>query len=188
MIDALLIGTVAALAVTLLLLCLVLFRQQQAAAPVETPAPPRRSEHRKDEQITPAPMLDGVTLRDWLIHMNPLRDQVWPRVVEQFYQAAASVPQIADYFPEGVSDKLKQHFTRALMLVTSRGITRGTLQYLREKHLTVLNSQKQPITAEVYDAAIQALISILMKEGVPQRGIAALGQTIAPIKAEIVRS
>jgi hypothetical protein len=160
------------------------------AAGVRVPPEDRR---RPDEVVTEPPMIDGVTLYQWLTTRSPHRDNVWPLVVREFYERAAAEPAVLAYFhrtlakPDGMNI-LQGHFLRALHTVADKGITVGTLRYLRAKHARVDTLAGVPITGPVYDAVIATLVAVLVRYGVPQAGIAALGQTIEPIRAEIVRA
>lgn len=176
----------AALAVAVAAMAIVQIRRTPFVAPSKPTAV--RDSTPGDEQITPPPMIDGVTLRDWLVHYNQLHDQFWPRVVTEFYQRAAEVPMVADYFRNTDMEQLQTHFTRVLTLVAGRGLSVRMVRHLRERHMHVLASSGAPITGEVYDAVIQTLAEVLDRQGVPTRGIQALADTIAPLRAEIVRA
>ena len=140
-----------------------------------------------NEQVTPAPTIDGVTLRTWLIHHHPTRDQVWPGVVAEFYRRAAADPVIADYFRAVDMETQQRHFCRALSLVTGSGLTVGALRRLRQIHARVLASDGTPITGQVYDTVASTLLAVLADYGVPASGRNALAVTIAPLRAEIAR-
>lgn len=198
------------LAACLAALSILLWRALRALPPVSTPAPrrevptvaaPRRNlvdpnpaayyaDLPGNTTITAAPMIDGVTLGEWIRHHHPHHDGAWPLVVAEFYRRAADFPAVASYFarvlarPTGM-EELQQHFTRALMMVTAHGITAGTLRYLEAKHASVTDEQDRRITFEVYDAVIATLVGILAEQGVPRRGIEALDRTIAPIRGVI---
>jgi hypothetical protein len=135
--------------------------------------------------LTPPPMIDRVTLRNFLIH-HAGRDGVWSEVVAELYTTAASDPQIADYFRDTDLDVLARHFTRALTMVAHTGVTSGMLERLQSKHAWVRASDGTPITGEVYDRVIGVLVSILARHGVPNRGLEALALTIAPFRDAVV--
>jgi hypothetical protein len=138
--------------------------------------------------VSPPPLIDDVPLRDWLIHYSQ-RDNVWSDVVRDFYDHAAAVPEIADYFRNTDMERQRQHFCRALAMVASNGLRQGTVEWLRELHRERAHaSTGAPITAEVYDAVINTLMEVLINHGVPQRGRQALAVTIAPLRAELVRA
>lgn len=161
-----------------------------AAEPREPETAPQATVDR-NAVLAPAPMLDGWTLRDWLIHQAG-RDGVWSEVVHDFYTRAAGVPFVADYFrdvlarPQG-REELERHFTRALLIVTHSGVTQRLVDAVGEKHGHVHNSHGQPITADVWDAVISTLVTVLRNHGVPERGINALGASIAPFRAALVK-
>jgi hypothetical protein len=161
------------------------------AAPVEVPAagdaviaqaPPVH-----DPLVRAAPMVEGVTLREWLVHHHPLRDGVWRDVVTEFYRRAALVPAVASYFGGTNMARLNQHFTRALVIVAGEGITESAVARLRNAHAVVVNAEGVPITGAIYDAVVDTLVAILAEQGVPRRGIAALAETIGPLREVIVR-
>lgn len=160
-----------------------------AAVESETAAPqPVRAEPRGDTRVTEPPMLDGVTLYQWLTTRSTIGENVWPQVVADFYNRAAGTPAVAAYFHSVEWEKLQNHFVRALVLVCDKGLTVGTLRYLREKHGKVKTLDGVAITGPVYDAVIQTLGGVLASRGVPERGINALVESIGPIRAEIVRA
>jgi hypothetical protein len=138
-------------------------------------------------QLTYPPMIDGVTLMNWLIYNHPLRERIWPTVVHDFYEVAKSVPKIASYFHSTNIEELEKHFHHALVIVTDKGVTTGMLRIMRTKHARVFNREGERITSEIYDDVIDALLKILAGAGVPQMAIDQLVVTVAPLKAEIVR-
>jgi len=143
------------------------------------------------ELLAPPPMIDGVTVRDWLIN-HTHRDGVWAEVVTEFYDRAAAVPEVADYFRvilarPGGREYLETHFTRALVLVTHHGVTRGLKEAMRVAHAPIRSSDGHGITSGTWDAVIGTLVDVLKSKGVTEQGIAALATTIAPFRAAIVR-
>lgn len=144
---------------------------------------------RSNRLVAEAPMVDGVPLRSWLVHYNPRRDGdgCWARVVAEFYNRAAADPEIASYFRNTDLDALRGHFTRALILVTANGLTAGAVEAMRNRHAAVTDADGRPITGPIYDRVIGVLVDILTETGVPRRGIAALAETIAPLREVIVR-
>lgn len=151
------------------------------------------------QRLTDPPMIDGVTLRDFLIHHHrqtpqPPKDDgtlplgVWADVVTSFYAHAAADPEIADYFRNTDLNRQQAHFLRALDIVTSKGLTQGTVDYMRKKHAGIRASNGLPITGAVYDRVIGVLAEVLHAHGVPERGTAALAATIAPLRPVIVRA
>jgi len=140
-----------------------------------------------DPLVRPAPMIDGVTMREWLVHHHPLRDGLWRDIVAEFYRRAATVPAVASYFGNANMSRLNQHFTRALVIVAGEGITEATVARLRAAHEPVFNAEGVPITGAIYDAVIGVLVDILTEQGVPRRGISALADTIGPLREVIVR-
>jgi len=148
---------------------------------------------RPDEVVTGPPILDGVTLYQWMSDRNPLGHNVWSKVVAEFYTDAAGEPEIAAYFAATLAkpngwEILQQHFLRVLMMVADKGVTVGDLRYLRAKHWRVSTPDGHRITGPVYDAVVNVLVGSLRRHGVPPQGIEALAATIEPIRAEIVRA
>jgi truncated hemoglobin YjbI len=155
--------------------------------PEQRTAEPVPYRHPRDRKLTPPPMVGDLTLRDWLMHFSPSRDQVWPSVVATFYNRAASVPEIADYFRDTDMPKLQQHFARALTMVTGSGLDESTVRRLQDAHFRVTSSEGRPITPEIYDAAITTLVGVLAEEGVPAATLQQLAETIAPLRGVIAR-
>lgn len=148
---------------------------------------------RPDVLITQPPMVDGVTLYQYLTRMHPLKDNVWAAVVQEFYTRAAGVPEILSYFHLRVVEDpdlrwLKNHFTRALVMVSKSGITQGAVDAMRKAHEGVHDREGRRITPEIYDAVIATLIAVLVSKDVqvPQAYIAELGKTIAPLRDAII--
>jgi hypothetical protein len=153
-----------------------------------------RSRPRVDPRtrVTDPPMIQGVTLREWLIHHHPTRDRVWADVVREMYGQAATAPAVASYFhevlarPDGLED-LQRHFTAMLTMVCGQGVTVGVLESMFERHANVTNEHGQGITGEIYDAVVAVLVDILASYGVPAAGRAALAVSIRPLRDAIVR-
>jgi hypothetical protein len=160
------------------------------AAALQPPRAPR------PHVIAPPPMIGNYTLRDWLVH-HYNRDGVWAEVVAEFYNRAAAVPWVLDYFGRVAGDddasrarmaKLQRHFTAQLVIVTHTGVTAPMLDVLRDKHLGVTNSAGTPITGEVFDAVVDTLGGVLRDSGVPDRAIEQLVATCAPLRPVLVRA
>jgi truncated hemoglobin YjbI len=128
-----------------------------------------------------------VTLGDWLIHYNTKGDQVWPTVVATFYERAAAIPTVADYFTRADMARLQRHFVRALTIVVSRGLTVGMVRRIQKAHLSTRNSQGGGISSEIYETVMGILVGVLLEEGVPRSTIEQLAVVIAPLRDAIVR-
>jgi truncated hemoglobin YjbI len=137
--------------------------------------------------IAPPPMVGDLPLRDWLMHYSPRGDQVWPTAVATFYERAAAVPEIADYFRDTDMVRLQRHFARALTMLTGNGLTEGTLRRLQDAHFAVTDSRGRTITPAVYDAAVETLLAVLVEHGVPQSAIEGLAVTAGPLREVIAR-
>lgn len=129
--------------------------------------------------LYPAPRVDGLSLRDWLIH-HVHRDGVWTEVVAEFYAEAASDPEIFVYFARTDMERLQRHFLATLLVLTHAGLTVGTLEAMRERHAGL------GITGPVFDRTVTALVGVLSDKGVPLRAIADLGPAVAELRAVIV--
>ena len=131
-----------------------------------------------------------VTLRDWLRNRYYAQPNVWNGVVAEFYTRAAANPRVAEYFaptlskPNGMTD-LQNHFLRALLLVTSSGVSVGVVRTLRARHSTVRNLSGGPIDSETYDHVLGVLVEILREHGVPDEGISQLATTVAPLRGAV---
>jgi hypothetical protein len=136
--------------------------------------------------LAPPPMIDGVTLRTWLVHHHPSREHVWPQVVAEFYDRARDVPAVFSYFHGVDLDQLRTHFTAALVIVTHAGATRGAVEHVATRHAGVRNAAGVPITSDVYDAVIDTLVAVLRDARVPEHALAQLGETVAPFRAPIL--
>lgn len=126
-----------------------------------------------------------VTLAEWLRRESG-REDVWAEVVADFYRRAAAVPAVADYFGGVDWDRLQRHFLAALLIVTGRGTTVGTVRRIAAAHADVRNSAGRPITGDVYDAVIGTLVTILIEHRVPDATIAQLAAAVAPFRAVLV--
>lgn len=153
--------------------------------PVIAPARPADPRRARPVQLAGPPMIDGDTLRDWLVH-HVKREGVWAEVVAEFYSRAAAVPAVADYFRNTDMSRLQLHFTRALVIVTHTGVTENMIANVSQRHTTVRSSAGTPITGKVYDQVIGTLVDVLRAYEVPSRGITALADTVAPFRAALV--
>jgi hypothetical protein len=165
-------------------------RAQQVDERVSAAARRESAPAKANRQLTPPPMIDGQTLKSWLIY-RAQDEGVWNYVVTEMYERAAASPRIKSYFENTIEggrfSDLQTHFLGALMIVTNSGVTQGIVDAMREGHRGVRNSDNQAITPEIYGLVIGTLVDILREVGVPEHGIAALGETIAPLQAAIVR-
>jgi hypothetical protein len=131
------------------------------------------------------PMIDGCTLRDWLIH-HTRRDGVWEDVVVQFYAGAAADPRVAAYFGEVDTARLQRHFLAALTVLTHAGLHRHTVERMAVVHRGVTTSTGVPITGEVWDAVVSTLVGVLVAHGAPSSVVEPLGALLDPLRAVIV--
>lgn len=136
--------------------------------------------------LAPAPKVGGssVVLAEWLRHHSG-RDGVWQEVVAEFYGRAARVPVVADYFTGVDLPVLQRHFVAALVIVTGRGLTAGTVRRLAAKHTNVRNSAGAPITPAIFDAVVSTLAGVLDDYGVPPATIREITALVAPLRVVI---
>ncbi|MGF1653619.1 MAG: hypothetical protein ACFCUP_09935 [Actinomycetales bacterium] len=140
--------------------------------------------------LVPAPTVttrDGrvVPLADWL-RRETGRDGVWAEVVTQFYARAAAAPAVADYFTGIDMDRLHRHFLAALVMVTSRGVTVGTVRRMSTAHAHVRDSAGRPVTADIWTAVLATLTGILTEHRVPPTTLTHLAAALAPLRPAIV--
>ncbi|MGF1647338.1 MAG: hypothetical protein ACFCVF_10535 [Kineosporiaceae bacterium] len=139
--------------------------------------------------LVPAPTVatrDGrVPLADWLPRETG-RDGVWAEVVAQFYARAAAAPAVADYFAGFDMDRLQRHFLAALVMVTGRGLTVGTVRRMGAAHIDVRDSAGRPVTADIWTAVLATLTGILTEHRVPRTTLTHLAAALAPLRAAIV--
>ena len=126
-----------------------------------------------------------VNLRDWLIQLSYSGD-VWPRIVSKMYNEAAKDAAVASYFVGVDMEKLQKHFTAFLMMVTGTGVTVASVVRMATVHSQVHNVAGIPITGEVFDTVINALVSALREEGVHDSTIGELAAAVAPYRDVIV--
>lgn len=136
--------------------------------------------------LAPPPLVGRDTLRDWLIHTHQ-KSNVWSEVVTEFYDRAASVPFVWDYFGS-VTDRarLERHFLAMLVVLTHTGVTERMVKSLADNHAGVRNSHGQPITPEVWSAVVSTLVEVLWSKGVPERTLTQLGVTVTPLREALV--
>lgn len=131
------------------------------------------------------PMIDGSTLRDWLVH-HTLRDGVWEDVVVEFYRRAAAEPRVAAYFAGVDLARLQRHFLAALAVLTHTGLQRRTVDRMGVVHRGVTTPDGRPVTGEAWDLVVAILVAVLREHGVPARAVEPLGALLDPLRAVIV--
>jgi truncated hemoglobin YjbI len=151
------------------------------------PQPPAHFLRDERELLAPPPMVGPDTLRTWIKEHHPYRDDAWPLVVAEFYKRAAADPDVADYFRGVDLDVLQQHFMRALILVSHTGVTRGTVNAMKDRHAAVTNSAGEPITAGIYDRVIGVLVDVLREANVPASALAGLVPIADAFRPALVR-
>lgn len=141
---------------------------------------------RADEFLAPPPMVGNDTLRDWLVHYRN-SPEAWMDVTRKFYDRAADVPEVADYFVGVDWPRLKRHFMAALVLLTHTGVTRDLPAIAARWHSDVRNSNGDPITPDIFDAVIDTLVGVLRDFDVPEDTLGQLAVTVAPFRMAIAR-
>jgi hemoglobin len=125
------------------------------------------------------------SVRDWLCHYTH-GHKTWGDAVAEFYRRAAADPQIASYFHGVDLPALQRHFTAAIVIVTSKGLTAKTVVRMAETHRGVRDRDGRPITGEVYDKVVGVLVGVLRDMHVPDAALAELGGVVAPLRAAII--
>jgi hemoglobin len=125
------------------------------------------------------------SVRDWLCHYTHGR-KTWGDAVAEFYRRAAADQQIASYFHGVDLPELQRHFTAAIVIVTSKGLTAKTVVRMAERHRSIRDRDGRPITGDVYDKVVGVLVSVLRDMHVPDAALAELGDVVAPLRAAIV--
>jgi hypothetical protein len=119
---------------------------------------------------------DGATttLRDWLVHFHPDRDNAWVEVTREFCDTMAVHPDVAGYFPTGQPDALQKHFLAALILITGTGLSAAGLERIRAYHAGVQDGHGRGITPRAYDTAMRILLDLLRAKNIPDSALGEL--------------
>jgi truncated hemoglobin YjbI len=142
--------------------------------------------HGPADLVSHPPTVRGDSVRDWLKHYS-WKNRTWGEAVAEFYTRAAADPEVAPYFHRVKSlPELQRHFTAAMVMVTSDGLTAEQLRRMAVKHAGVTTPDGTPITGRVYDKVIGVLKQILKEWGVPSDAIADLERVVQPLRAMIV--
>lgn len=168
--------------------CALVWGKVNADWPTEERSPVRKPGQLKQRRVPvllfKPPMLDGMTMRDWLrYHWKSLvgnNGDVWTRVVDRFYELAASHPLVAPYFVGKPVAEIKKKFLAILLIVTHSGITDVAAERLIELH------RHLGITGEAYDATINALADTLHEFGIPPEGTAQMIPMLKELKKGLV--
>lgn len=125
--------------------------------------------------------------KDWLTHYAP--GTTWAEVVSKFYDRAAADPAVFSYFSRTDMTALKKHFTQVMIAITHKGITVGDRNMLIRVHSKVRSQEGLPITAQIYDAVIDTLISVLVECKIPATAIYELDKMLmkADLKSALVQ-
>lgn len=135
-----------------------------------------------DHVVAPPPMVGDYTLKEWLIHVSPV-DGVWKDVVTAFYTEAERDPLIEPYFRDTDMERLQNHFLKALLVLTDKGLTVGMARMMATVHRPALTREGTPITPEVYDAAVTVLGGVLKRSGVSDEAIGQTVEVVKPLRA-----
>jgi truncated hemoglobin YjbI len=148
-------------------------------AELEEAAPllPPNGRHALDPNRPPfdPPMINGMTLRTWLIWSWETRKpadadpewSVWENVNDDFYSVAASKPAVLAVFEPYLDDLpgIKRKFLATFLILTHIGLTQEAADRLVALHAHLR------ITGDVYDDTMDALLFVLDKYGVPKEGV-----------------
>ena len=158
------------------------FLQYLAGRAADPPQPPPPPEHRPaaPDILAPPPMVDGDTLRDWMVHHHRSNGNVWQSVVGDFYARAAADPEIAAYFVGVDMAELQRHFMRALVVVTHIGLTVRAADALGARH------EHLHIRAEHFDRVVGVLTDVLADYGVPRSAVLQLVPVTDVLRRRIV--
>lgn len=153
-----------------------------------TPTPPvaiRSTPDHNDgaEVIAPPPVIDGVTLRDWMIHTHIRTEETWQAVVAEFYHRVQQDDEIVKaYFSRPGLDllDLQRHFMRALVVVSHVGLTRRAADTLGDKHAHL------GIQGEHFDRVVNVLTDVLADYRVPRDYVLQLVPVVVQLRKRIV--
>lgn len=173
--------------------CFIAYRLNRASstpAAALAPVPVQRpAEFTVQDDVDPViagpPQVRGDSVRDWLTHYTHGRYS-WNDAVVRFYTRAQDDPQIASYFHGVDLTALQRHFTAAMVIVTSKGLTIKTVDRMAQVHSGVRDRNGNPITGEVYDKTVDILVSVLAGMGVPRSAVEDLGEVVALLRRAIV--
>jgi hypothetical protein len=146
--------------------------------------------------LVPPPKVDGVTLRDHMIHYHQRADDqghpvdFWAAFTADFYETAAGDPDVLQVFKDAAARRgigaaelvadVQNHFLRALLILTHTGLTERLAASLAERHFAL------GLTPYVYDRTADALVAVATRYGVPANAMKTLGQMIAELKPRLV--
>lgn len=146
--------------------------------------PVEAKERRKPILLFKPPMIDGMTMRDWLRYhwASAVRngDEIWSRVVDEFYLRASQHPLVAPYFVGKDVAEIKKKFLATLLIVTHSGVTDVAAERLIELH------KHLGITGDAYDATMNVLTDVLHDYGIPQTGTAQLIPMLKELRTGLV--
>lgn len=139
--------------------------------------------------LVPPPMVGQYTLRDYLIHYSG-DDQVWAKVVTDFYGTAAADKDVFAVFQASarahgmdVGDlvaHVSKHFLAMLIVLTHVGLNVRLADSLMASHA------QSGITKDVYDKTVTALVQVLTRYGTPQESFPRLVEMVGELEPRIV--
>lgn len=142
-----------------------------------------------DRVLVDPPMVGSYTLRDYLIHYAN-DDQVWAKLVADFYGTAASDAVVFAVFQKVARDKgmdvgdlverVQKHFLAMLIVMTHVGLSVRLRDSLQSSHAFA------GISADAYDRTVTALVQTLTKYGTPQEAFPPLVEMIGELQPYIV--
>jgi truncated hemoglobin YjbI len=158
-------------------------RVQRRLRPEPVEVPPERD---PSELAAPLPTVRGVGFRDWVTYYTG-GAYTWADVVREFYRRAAERPHIASFFAHTDMTALQSHFAKAMILVTSKGLTWGVVDAMGEVHAEVRDEDGNPITGKIFDEVVGVLVEVLQDYRIPEEAIGELAQVVPPLREAIVR-
>lgn len=156
-----------------------------AAAEAPVPFPDRPPSHR----LTDPPMLrarsSDVPLLDWLRYYSD--GNAWSGVIQSTSDRISGDPVLQPYF--GAMDRatLQRHVMSTLRDLIGEGLTVGTLRRLADAHVTFVAAGGPPVSEPVWDKLAATCANALREHLVPEAAVLALDETIAPLRAVLVR-
>jgi len=148
------------------------------------PFPDRPPGHR----LTSPPMLrarsSDIPLLDWLRYYSD--GNAWSGVIQSISDRISGDPMLKPYFGAMDLPTLQRHVMSTVMEISGEGLTVGTVRRMADAHLTFVAGGGEPLTEPVWDKLVATTANALREHFVPEAAVAALDDTVAPLKSVIV--
>lgn len=156
-----------------------------SAGPTDSvPFPDRPATHR----LAPPPMLrarsSDVPLLDWLRYYSD--GNAWSGVIQSISDRITGDLVLKPYFGSMDRMTLQRNVMSTVMELSGEGLTVGTVRRLADAHLKFVSAGGEPITEPVWDKLVTTAANALREHFVPEAAVAALDDTLAPLKSVIV--